>query len=256
MQNNYLFKDVIIGLYSDYLNYYNSIDNLKKYLLIDNKTYKDFDIKIESHSKRRIESLEKTEFVSDYDLEVYIELVKKCGLLKQKLIELLSISNPTYMLIKDKNSRYFSCFEDIGITNINKFSNGINEIINSDFAKNSNYAVVKTLNDNDRLYLNFNLKSINITKFIGNSNIYKFNGNFYPNLGKLEIETNLKKNIVNNKINEVLNCDIPREMLNNYIINKIEQIEKRDISYNIYNIDIKKNKLDVQFDVKQKIKTI
>ena len=256
MKNNYLFKDVIIGLYDDYLNYYNSIDNLKKYLLIDNKTYKDFDIKIESHSKRKIESLEKTEFVSDYDLEVYIELVKKCGLLKQKLIELLSISNPTYMLIKDKNSRYFSCFEDIGITNINKFSNGINEIINSDFAKNSNYAVVKTLNDNDRLYLNFNLKSINITKFIGNSNIYKFSGNFYPNLGKLKIETNLKNNIVNNKINEILNCNIPKEMLNEYIINKIEQFEKGNILYDIDNIDIKKNKLDVQLDIKKKIKTI
>lgn len=256
MKNNYLFKDVIIGLYADYLNYYNSIDNLKKYLLIDNKTYKDFDIKIESHSKRKIESLEKTEFVSDYDLEVYIELVKKCGLLKQKLIELLSISNPTYMLIKDKNSRYFSCFEDIGITNINKFSNGINEIINSDFAKNSNYAVVKTLNDNDRLYLNFNLKSINITKFIGNSNIYKFSGNFYPNLGKLKIETNLKNDIGNNKINEILNFNIPKEMLNEYIINKIEQFEKGNILYDIDNIDIKKNKLDVQLDIKKKIKKI
>lgn len=256
MKNNYLFKDVIIGLYVDYLNYYNSIDNLKKYLLIDNKTYKDFDIKIESHSKRKIESLEKTEFVSDYDLEVYIELVKKCGLLKQKLIELLSISNPTYMLIKDKNSRYFSCFEDIGITNTNKFSNGINEIINSDFAKNSNYAVVKTLNDNDRLYLNFNLKSINITKFIGNSNIYKFSGNFYPNLGKLKIETNLKNDIGNNKINEILNFNIPKEMLNEYIINKIEQFEKGNILYGIDNIDIKKNKLDIQLDIKKKIKTI
>lgn len=255
MQNNYLFKDVIIGLYADYLNYYNSIDNLKRYLLIDSRIYKDFNIKIESHSKRKIESLEKTEFISDYDLEIYIELVKKCGLLRQKLIKLLSISNPTYMLIKDRNSKYFSCFDDIEIANTNKFSNGISEIINSDFVKNSNYAVVKKLNE-DRLYLNFNLNFININKFIGNSNIYKFSGNFYPNLGKLEIETNLTNDIVNNKINEILNCDIPMEMLNQYIVNKIKQLENGDILYNIDNIDIKKNKLDIQFDIKQKIKTI
>ena len=159
------------------------------------------------------------------------------------------------MLIKDRNSKYFSCFDDIEIANTNKFSNGISEIINSDFVKNSNYAVVKKLNE-DRLYLNFNLNFININKFIGNSNIYKFSGNFYPNLGKLEIETNLTNDIVNNKINEILNCDIPREMLNEYIVNKIKQLENGDILYNIDNIDIKKNKLDIQFDIKQKIKTI
>ena len=45
-------------------------------------------------------------------------------------------------------------------------------------------------------------------------------------------------------------------MLNQYIVNKIKQLENGDILYNIDNIDIKKNKLDIQFDIKQKIKTI
>jgi len=222
MKKEYSFKEILLGLYDDYINYYNNLEDLKKYVIVDNIEYKDFNIKFDHHSKLRIEENDLIKYINNKEAEIYVELIRKTNILSQKLIKLFSISNPTYMLARDEKSIYYSCYDGIKILNIKGFANETNKILNSDFVKYIDYSVLKKINNQESLYLNFNLNYIDITKFINNNIVYEFCGNFYSEKEKVIVKgSNFNKHIKNNP-QDILNSKITSDMLNEYVISKIE----------------------------------
>lgn len=247
--NTYAFKEVLIGLRKEYLKIYEELNELKKFVTIDNKSIDDIQFFIgESFFKE--------------NAELKVDVYFKQSQLQRKIIELKKLlriyiyPNNTSELVKNNNNEYFVLNDNFKIWINDKFKRDFydkaTKILESDFAKH-----ITTFHDiNHRIepfnyYLNILSTCLDIDAISESSS-----GPMCRYLAKEDKVILFCKSPYTKKdfINNVFNIRIPKDKFTEYHKNVIEKVDNKNVDIEIIG-EINKAKVNT-FSIKENTKKL